>query len=317
MSGTNSVWQVEEGGTLTCEENVLTSTIPRKGSPANALWKTDGDGLSAQNPVAQCYKIKIDQAGDGIWIGLCPENKFGKGWMLKGLCYGGSGGNLSDGSALKRQGYGPALKHASMEVHILAEITTGNRLNVYFAVDGKGLGKAFEIDRLSPNMAPLFPVISFCSGVSSARVSIIREVAVPPVSFFEASSSLSISSPPSYFGSWQSADVPSAKLTLSPNWSLSVKVANTMSTNLSPTSPHSSMGRAVSSRMMAPPHLQDVEDRVCAMLDGVRNVSLDDGTGELVIEYVFNDNEPGILRAQPFVEATVSPVKQNELQWLR
>lgn len=314
MTSSSSFWQIEESGTLICEENILTSTTPRKGSPANALWKTDSMGLSLQNPSAQCYKITIDQADDGIWVGLCPENKFGRGWKLKALCYGGPG-NLSDGSALVRQEYGPALKRAGMVVHILAEIVTGGRLDVYYAVDGKGLGKAFEIDRLSSNVSPFYPVISFCSGSSNVRVSIVREATIPQINFFEPSSS--VSSPPSCFGSWQCADIPSAKLTLSVDWSLSVKVANIISTNLSPTHPHTSTGRAVDTRMMAPPHLQDVENRVCAMLEGVRNVSLDEGTGELVIEYVFN-NEPAFLRAQPFLEATatVRSVKQNQLSWL-
>ena len=39
------------------------------------------------------------QGGGGMWVGVATEDRFGPGYGLKGLLYGGPG-NLSDGGSL-------------------------------------------------------------------------------------------------------------------------------------------------------------------------------------------------------------------------
>ena len=81
-------------------------------SKGNALW-VDGEG----GPGEWLWKI---EEGNGMWIGVAEEARFGPGYQLKvsslnsisvklplqGLLYGGPG-NLSDGSSLVTGHWGP------------------------------------------------------------------------------------------------------------------------------------------------------------------------------------------------------------------
>ena len=70
--------------------------IGSEGKKANALWSKGGTGS---------WEFRIS-GQSGIWIGVSSPAKFGAGYGMKGLFYGGPG-NLSDGSSLVAGQWGP------------------------------------------------------------------------------------------------------------------------------------------------------------------------------------------------------------------
>ena len=78
-----------------------------------------------------------------MWIGVTLDDKFGTGYRLKGLLYGGPG-NLSDGSSLAQGGWGPSLK-AGDTVDMKVTLTLDSRLIVEYGRNGLNLGTAFDI----------------------------------------------------------------------------------------------------------------------------------------------------------------------------
>ena len=95
--------------------------------------------------------------GEGMWLGLATEHRFGPGYKLAGLLFGGPG-NLSDGGALvtgkidrrnKRPAlnftgkWGPKLRDRD-RLGMKLEVKAGRAL-VSFSRNGTGLGTAFDI----------------------------------------------------------------------------------------------------------------------------------------------------------------------------
>ena len=106
----------------------------------------------------RCWEVEVQ--GEGMWLGLATEHRFGPGYKLAGLLYGGPG-NLSDGGALvtgrinrrnKRPAldftgkWGPKLRDGD-RIGMKLEVEAGRAL-VSFSRNGTGLGTAFDIQVL-------------------------------------------------------------------------------------------------------------------------------------------------------------------------
>jgi hypothetical protein len=96
--GTGAV--VGNGNEVSC---VTESTTDSK---FNALWKEGDDGGAV---AGEHYWLVKVLRGDGVWVGLSSETKFGPGYRCKGTMYGGPG-NTSDGGALVTSQFGDAVK---------------------------------------------------------------------------------------------------------------------------------------------------------------------------------------------------------------
>jgi len=132
------------------------------GNVYNGLWKESEQGATAGT---HYWKIHVTGLNpNSIFVGLSDLEKFKKGWALKGLLFGGPG-NLSNGSALIIGGYGPHIKSGNT-VGILA-VFEGEKLKVYFDLDGTPLGQAFDLPATVLN--GVFPVVHF-SGTGKASI---------------------------------------------------------------------------------------------------------------------------------------------------
>ena len=105
-----------------------------------------------------------------MWIGLGTEDKFGPGYRLKGLLYGGPG-NLSDGGSLVTGGWGPRL--AQGDTVDMRMTLTGGSLRLEFGLNNSYLGTAFTIDNWTWGQAK--PVVSLSSAGESVTISKLEE----------------------------------------------------------------------------------------------------------------------------------------------
>merc|ERR1712032_1659299 len=92
------------------------------------------------------------------WIGMGEEAKFGPGYQLKGLLYGGPG-NLSDGSSLVTGHWGPKFATGD-NIGMKVEVVDGATI-VSFRHNEKPLGAAFSIEGWTGDK--LRPVVSLGS----------------------------------------------------------------------------------------------------------------------------------------------------------
>ena len=299
--------------TVSSSGALLTTEGVRRRSPVNALWK--GSPLSSRNPVAQSYTIhisrmSIDQAQKGsIWVGFCPENKFAAGWMLRGFSFGGSAGNLSDGGGLKRSNFGQALT-GGHTVNLRGEVAPNGNLHIYIAVDGQGYGLAFDVSGAAL-LGDMFPFVSFTDvkeDVPPIHVSIQKDQVTKPLADFLSQHDHSLARN-SIAGHWNSSKLGSFSIGLTKI--LSVKIANTISIQLLMHPPHSANGQTLSTRMMSPPHLQEVEKRIGELLQNIKRVSINED-GRLVISFTDSTS----IQADPVEEEQQTPVSREEINWI-
>merc|ERR1712117_675962 len=114
---------------------------------------------------ARSWRISI-KSGKGMWIGLGTEEKFGPGYRLYGLLYGGPG-NLSDGGSLVTGGWGPQLQSGDTVDMMVTQ--SANNLKMEFSHNNSYLGTAFNIDGWTGG-APR-PVVSLSSTSDSVSIS--------------------------------------------------------------------------------------------------------------------------------------------------
>lgn len=154
--GTGAV--VGNGNEVSC---VTESTTDSK---FNALWKEGDDGGAI---AGEHYWLVKVLRGDGVWVGLSSETKFGPGYRCKGTMYGGPG-NTSDGGALVTSQFGDAVKDGD-EIGVLLNIdTTSGTTSVSFFHNHRPLGEAFRFQQTSP--VPLFPVVGFSGKGEKAAI---------------------------------------------------------------------------------------------------------------------------------------------------
>jgi len=141
------------------------------GNVYNALWKESEEGVSSGT---HYWKVTFSQVPEhsSPWIGLTDLQKFKKGWSFRGLMFGGPG-NLSDGGGLLQGEFGPGLKEGDT-VGMLVKFEEG-KLKVYFDIDGKPLGLAFDLAASVIGASGGFPAVHF-SGPGQATIEKCAEI---------------------------------------------------------------------------------------------------------------------------------------------
>ena len=95
-------WTLDTSGHLVSDGGQVTFKGEVKGdTKGNAIWMDSGDEIKEGS---RSWRFTIG-SGKGMWTGLGTEERFGPGYRLKGLLYGGPG-NLSDGGSLVTGGWG-------------------------------------------------------------------------------------------------------------------------------------------------------------------------------------------------------------------
>jgi len=237
-------WTDDGSGKLTITGNQIVCT--GKHEKANGIWSTAGSG---------CWEFKVS-GKSGTWLGLCSKDKFGAGYGMKGLFYGGPG-NLSDGNSLVTGHWGPKFGDGDV-IRMRAEHKDKTTV-VSFSKNGAGLGTAFKLEgwKDGESLCPAVSMDSEGQGVT------ITQVDMPELSSMEASTTISAG----VEGSWEGR----FKLDVSKSgdnaWRVSAHVANNMSCLVEQGADGKlKSGPVISTKMMPPPHLQELEREVSGIL---------------------------------------------------
>jgi len=268
-------------------------------------------GIGTSNGV-HTFKVHVIESGKSglVWCGLTTQQCFGSGWKLKGLMYGG---NTSDGGGLLRSSFGPSLEQG--DVFDVLCVIENRTMSVYFKVNGDGLGKAFEIDLNNASQSSFHPALSFSSG--PARVSLTMDGDADIDSYIRKP--ISIRS--SIAGEWaveggaivkNGHSLPNVVLVVDTStWSVSARVANSMTVKISETAPHRSLGGPMTTMMMPPEYLQELETSVSQMLSSIEDLVLLTDSNRLQIKH-HGDQE---LTFKSYTEL-FEPAKNDEIRWL-
>eukprot|EP00088_Acartia_fossae_P055165 TRINITY_DN6405_c0_g1_i2.p1 TRINITY_DN6405_c0_g1~~TRINITY_DN6405_c0_g1_i2.p1 ORF type:complete len:290 (-),score=83.98 TRINITY_DN6405_c0_g1_i2:121-963(-) len=221
---------------------------------ANAIWSQSAIGY---------WEFKVS-GKPGTWVGVCSQSKFGPSYDMKGLFYGGPG-NLSDGNSLVTGHWGP--KFGEGDVIGMRVEHAGGRTLIAFSKNGEGLGAAFDIEGWSEGK-DLCPAVSMNSVGQKVCVS---AGSMPAMVTMQKSTA----GKPGVEGDWSGKfDVSIAKE--GSKYRVSAKAGNTMNClveeggdgKLKP-------GPIMSTRMMPPPHLQQLENEVNVILGSLQEFKRD------------------------------------------
>jgi len=143
-------WTIDDSAHLTAHHNQVKVIKGEYGDyKFNAMWIDEHD--------TNCvWRFKI-LGGQRIWIGVGREDRFARCYGVKGLFYGGPG-NLSDGSALVRGGWGPKLVQGDTVDMKVQKNNDG--LTVEFGRNGFYLGTAFDIKGWNFGGQVIRPIVS-------------------------------------------------------------------------------------------------------------------------------------------------------------
>ena len=252
-------WTLDTSGLLASEGSVVSLQGRTKGdTKANAMW-VEAESQSG------CWRFDV-KAGSGMWVGVATEDKFGPGYSLKGLLYGGPG-NLSDGGSLVTGGWGSKLAAGhTLDMRLRLE---GGSLTLEFCHNNNYLGPAFHIDGWSWGVPR--PVVSLSGAPAPDMVTTIQSVGVARLGADQFSETEAAASSSSVAGSWACAS-PDYSLTLVEGEAggavrLSVRVANTMSlaiTRDADTGACTVAGPGRTTQMMPPPEVYGETGHTCA-----------------------------------------------------
>mmetsp|Transcript_18829 Transcript_18829/g.36935 ORF Transcript_18829/g.36935 Transcript_18829/m.36935 type:complete len:331 (+) Transcript_18829:141-1133(+) len=320
---TMTYWKCEDTGLVKARDNqVWTEKKPTQSTRMNALWK-EGRGLSPSLPDAQYFEITILEAPEGkanpVSIGLTDEAHFASGWNFKGMSFAG---NLSDGSGLLAQNFGPGVKQGDVVGLRMELVLRKNKrydLEVYYSVNGEGLGKAFSIQEVDiVNIGALYPAVGFSTG--PAKVVIERKSA-PEAQTLERSGAEGTRE--SVQGGWSTSasslvgedsdELPPiiVKVNLEgDNATVQARVANSITTGVSAEKPHKSSGQAMSTKMMPPPKVMALEEAVTSMLTSIEDLELVDGT--LKISHSNGES----IQLQPYDDLH-EPIVMEQIHWMQ
>jgi len=254
-------WKVDESGNAVANgAEVKFEGAGGSEKKGNAIWMDENAGQGVH-----CWSFDI--SGDsGLWIGVGTEEKFGSGYKLKGLLYGGPG-NLSDGGALVQSQWGP--KFGQGDKIVMRLEVSGDNTTVAFSKNGIGLGVAYDITGWDgSNLKPVVSLGSPGQGVS------INSVSDPGLQSMGSAGG----PPPGLAGSWQ-LDGGEVSLSIeeegSNKWRVSAQVANNLGTLVTQENGSFSSTPCMSTRMMPPPELQQLENSIGQLLSNITNMSRD------------------------------------------
>ncbi|XP_037029144.1 uncharacterized protein LOC119069223 [Bradysia coprophila] len=138
--------------------NSATATKSTASVPQSALWYPMGQIKVTSTTLYWTFAIRetaTSSATSSVAIGLSDLNKLAPGWGVKGLFYNGP--NLSDGSVLLMDNFGPKIKNGD-KCSILVKLIE-SRMKVYIILNGKSLGLAFDVPE--DTLDGIYPVVKF------------------------------------------------------------------------------------------------------------------------------------------------------------
>jgi len=230
------------------------------GSKANALWSAGGTGY---------WEFKVS-GPPGTWVGVSSEDKFGAGYGTKGLFYGGPG-NLSDGGSLVTGQWGP--EFGNNDVIGMRLEQAGDKVSLAYSKNGSPLGVAFDIQGWTGS--------EFCPAVSMSDAG--QSVSITAGSLPDLASMGKSAGPrEGVEGAWQGRFKLNIKNTGSGAWRFNAKAGNSMSCSVTEKDGCLTVGPIMSTKMMPPPHLQELEQEVTALLQGLTSFKREGGN--LVVE---------------------------------
>ncbi|KAJ8905251.1 hypothetical protein NDN08_001759 [Rhodosorus marinus] len=264
-------WILDGSGILKVLDNGNLGSAPdvqsRSSKKANAIFE-DGGIRNGEHKYYELSMIKAETSA--TWFGMTTRDRFGPGYKLKGVFFGGPG-NTSNGSALvKSQFHESGLAEGDL---VGMEVDVGTKLSVKYFVNNCFVGEAFRLDDY-PRGETLFPAVS-TSGKSELSMGIKDS---PPATLNR------IPEPSGLTGKWvpDGDDFGSNTPTLcvrSTNdinqYGVSAKCANTMSTSVNISGDSASAGGVMSTMMMAPPEWQDSEMKTMKLLGTLTRFYLD------------------------------------------
>ena len=260
------------------------------GKKANAIW-VEGEGGAGE------WTWTVGQSGSGgLWVGVAEEARFGAGYQLKGLMFGGPG-NLSDGSALVTGKWGPRLEPGDTLDMKLEVAETAIILS--FRHNNQPLGPAFDIANWTGGA--LRPVVSFTSKDQA--------ITLAPSSLSAAHFTLrSEQREGDVEGRWSAENL---EVTVSKesgtSWRVSAQVANTISATVTRTEEGGLVvGPLVTTQMLPPPHLQSKEAAFSQLLTQLTHLGLEGSSLVLV-----GGDKLVLTRALPLPPAT-----REKIRWL-
>ena len=281
-------WKEDGSGQLVLDGAKVTNIGGKK---ANAMW-VEGQGGAGQ------WTFTLGPSGQGgVRIGVAEEERFGPGYKVKGLMFGGPG-NLSDGSALVAGHWGPKVE-AGDRLDMRLELNEAVVLS--FRHNGKPLGAAFHISNWTGGA--LRPVVSLSSKeqeISIAASSLSAEdFALRPGS--DNGDTLE--------GKWTAEDLEVMFAKENPSsWRFSAKVANSISASVTRTEGGGwSVGSVISTQMMPPPHLESKERAFTTLLTNLTDLRLEGTNLALVARESVQILSPAV---------PPPPVTREKIRWL-
>ena len=273
-------WQCDESGLCSADGGQVKYVGAAEGGDkkGNAMW-VGGGGSGGP----QYWEFDIQGPG-GFWLGVTTRERFGPGYGMKGLFYGGPG-NLSDGGSLVTGQWGP--KFGSGDIIGMRLQQEGDGTSLAFSKNGKALGTAFDIRCWSGES--FVPAVSL-SGQGHAVG--IRSEASPSL---EAMQPGEEGPRQGLEGSWQMTRevVPEHVLSLEKegeDYRVSARVGNSMGATLKKTDSGFEAGMVMSTKMMPPPHLMALEEEMGQLIGGITNLTREGGQVFTIYMSVFINN---------------------------
>ena len=220
------------------------------GSKGNALWSQGGTGF---------WEFKVS-GGSGTWVGVSTESKFAPGYGMKGLFYGGPG-NLSDGSSLVTGHWGPTFGDGDTIGMRLEQ--DGDKINLAFSKNGAGLGVAFDISGWGGE--ELKPAVSMDGEGQGVEIS---SGALPSLDSFKGA----VEAGEGIEGDWEGRFKLQVEKTGDSTWRIGAKVGNSMSCSVTESGGKYSPGPVMSTKMMPPPHLLQLEQEATSILQELTGI---------------------------------------------
>ena len=312
-------WTLDTSGHLVSDEGQVTFKGEVKGdTKANAIWIESGEEMKEG---ARSWRISI-KSGKGMWIGLGTEERFGPGYRLKGLLYGGPG-NLSDGGSLVTGGWGPRFSDGDT-VDMRMTLAGGN-LSLEFALNNSYLGTAFTIDSWDWGQAR--PVVSLSSSGASVSIRQLEDSLFPVKTATSACEGIT--------GKWtcvsENYSLSLSKLEESGSmYGLSVKVGNSMNCKIEDREGAGWVmaGPAMTTQMMPPPHvygkiadylnisnihssvISELEKKVFSLFSNITNISRDEEAEGLRVSFASGE----IHSYQP--QSRPGPAARDRINWM-
>jgi len=282
------------------EEMVLEPMMPQTGGGCYApSWKVDDSGNAKvdladfntvrhggaegpekkgnarfyhKGPGVGYWEFKVLGSG-GFWLGVTTEANFGPGYGMKGLFFGGPG-NLSDGGSLVESGWGPKMEEGDV-IGMRLEQKDGNT-TLAFSKNGKGLGTAFDIQGWDEGV--FVPAVSLEKPGQGVT---IDDMGGPDLEYMQPELQPIRTT---IEGTWK-LDRPGVEdhvfeMIKDPNghWMAHCTVGNIMSCDLEGDGPEFKAGGVRSTMMMPPPHLEELEREMGALMEGITRVELELGS---------------------------------------